>query len=469
MKKNFVLKTLLPVLICSCFYPCIANDLAGSQLTYTHLGGTNYHFTYVLYRDCMGGLAPGFEILHANSTACSISQQFSLVPSGLGTEITNACPSAVTSCNGGAIIGIQKWIYEADVTLPGQCSDWVFSVSHCCFTYNITTALNIHGEYSYAEARLDNSSSDNTSPVFTNEPVISICQNQDFHYNNGLVDPEGDSLAYLLTPVLTASNQSVAYLPGYTSQQPVTSSPQLTFDQVTGDLFIHPTAIETGVLTYTVLEYRNGSLIGSTARTILLNIIPCTNQPPVLSGINGTIDSTAYALPGTMICFDIFSDDPDAGQLLSLSWNNGIPGATFTTAGVPHPTGTFCWQTTMGDLRTLPYDFTARIADDNCPYLGVGIYSYHIYVTLDSSLVGIATNDLNLDYDISISPNPSSGVFELLSQEKISQINVFDSFGKLILNTREIRIDISNQAEGIYFSEIKFDDGRIIWQRLLKK
>ena len=70
-----------------------------------------------------------------------------------------------------------------------------------------------------------------------------------------------------------------------------------------------------------------------------------------------------------------------------MTWNQVIPSATFGTTGAYHPTGTFCWIPTVNDVRSQPYMFTAMIRDDFCPMNNAGIYSYYIYVTLDSSLV----------------------------------------------------------------------------------
>jgi hypothetical protein len=471
MKTSFDKKIFLLIFNCMSALACFATDLAGSQLTYMHLGGNDYRITYVLYRDCYAPLpAPATEILTVSSGTLTFPMTFTMNQiAGTGNEILYVCPSAVTTCAGGFVTSIQKWVYEVDVTLITQCPDWTFSVRHCCFSYGVTTGVNVHNNYSYAEARLDNTISNNSSPRFTNEPVILICQDQDFHFNNGLVDDEGDSLFYILTPVLQNENQSIVYQPGFSSQQPLTSSPQVTLDPITGDLFIHSTATEKGLITYTVYEFRNGALLGSSTRTVMIVTQPCTNQMPVLSGINGTNQYSKYVFPGTNVCFDIYSDDADTGQLLTLTWNNGIQAATFTTAGGSHPTGTFCWQTSLSDLRTLPYDFTARIADDNCDYNGVEINSYHVYVTLDSTQVWLDAPITNSKSFISISPNPSKGVFMLKSVTLISEIKIYNYTGICIRdNIHSSTIDLREESNGIYFIETTTADGKKSVQKIIK-
>jgi len=469
---TFLLSALLLLFNFITAHVSFATDLAGSQLTYKYLGGNDYRVTYVLYRDCYAPLqAPVNEFLTVNSATLTFPLSYTMNQiAGTGNEILCVCPAAVTTCAGGLVTSIQKWVYEVDVTLPAQCPDWTFSVRHCCFSYGVTTGVNVHNNYSYAEARLNNTNSNNSSPRFTNEPVISICQNQDYHYNNGLVDDEGDSLFYLLTPVLQNENQSITYQPGFSSQQPLTSSPQVSLDPVTGDLFIHSTATEKGLITYTVYEFRNGMLLGSATRTIMIVTGPCTNQMPVLSGINGTNQYSNYVFPGTNVCFDIYSNDADAAQLLTLTWNDGIQAATFTTAGTPHPTGTFCWQTSLSDLRTLPYDFTARIADDNCDYNGVQIYSYHIFVTLDSAQVWLNAPVRNGQPFISVSPNPTKGPIIIQSSEIIERVKIFNDVGACIRNGRkEDAADICTEPPGIYFLEITSESGKRSVHKFIKE
>ncbi|HRS40188.1 MAG TPA: PKD domain-containing protein, partial [Bacteroidia bacterium] len=84
-------------------------------------------------------------------------------------------------------------------------------------------------------------------------------------------------------------------------------------------------------------------------------------------------------------CFDIFSSDPDAGQNLTVTWDDAIPGATFTTSSGPRPTATFCWTPTSAEIGN-SYTFTATVRDDACPYYGSQTYAYTIHV------IGISVN-----------------------------------------------------------------------------
>ncbi|MEO8760660.1 MAG: T9SS type A sorting domain-containing protein [Bacteroidia bacterium] len=66
-------------------------------------------------------------------------------------------------------------------------------------------------------------------------------------------------------------------------------------------------------------------------------------------------------------------------------------------------------------------------------------------------------------------PNPASNNLQIKSNEKTIQIQVIDMFGIEILTTKENSIDISNLQEGIYFVNVKTNEGsltkKIIVQR----
>ncbi len=458
--------------LCGCIFLFHIGDLHASHvssadISYKCLSGLTYRIHYTLYRDCMGTAANPGLTLHIASSSCGFTQGVWMPPlPGTGAEITNVCPGTITTCNGGnTIAGVQKWEYEVDFTLPVRCADWIFSIDDCCFNSAITTAtgpVNL-----YLEARLNNLLNDNSSPRFTNDPVVFVCQNNDFHYNNGMLDEDGDSLVYSLTTPLYAANQNISYLPGYNATQPLTSSPGITFNDFSGDLFIHPVATEVGILSYLIIDYRNGELMGSVMRNTSIYTIPCNDQNPELSGINGTTVNTIYVLPGSYVCFDIYSFDPDTGQTLVMNWNNAIPSATFISTGSPFPTGTFCWATSLSDLRPQPYMFTSTIMDNSCPYLGVSVYSYFIYVTLDSSLVTIGDSELNF---FSVAPNPSNGIFTIQSTRQFCHIKIYNSLGTCVLNKEfENRVTLSEQPAGIYFVEAITNEGKAKRMKLVKE
>ena len=359
-----------------------ASHTMGADLTYQCLGGNTYKITLSFYRDCIGIAAPVNPLVKINSASCGQSLNVTCYArAGTGQEVTPACSSSVTTCNGGSFTGIQEWIYDGIITLPMQCTDWVFSYNLCCRNAAITNITNPGTNTFYIYATLNNTISPcNSSPTFSNKPVPFLCVGQQYCFNHGANDADGDSLSYsLITPKQTA-NTTVNYIAPYTASNPLNSVPTTTFNNHTGDICLTPQSLEVTVMAVLVKEYRNGVLIGSVERDLQLTVMNCNNNLPTLSGINGTNSFSMTICAGQQTCFNIFSNDMDTGQILSVTWDNGIANATFTPTSAQHPVSTFCWTPTAADISNTPHVFTARVADNACPYIGSQIYSYSIIV-----------------------------------------------------------------------------------------
>ena len=378
-----------------------ATHLAGADMTYVHLGGNMYELTVTLYRDCDGVDAPSSQPVTFESQSCGFSDEIDLFPiPGTGQEVTFPCVGAATTCNGGSVPGLQKWVYRDTVTLPQSCDDWVFHFDRCCRNCAITT-IDVTGCTAtapdmYIETNLDNQNyPNNTSPQFTNTPILYVCLNQPFTYNHGVIDPDGDSLAYSLIAPLQSATTTVDYLPGYSATNPISSSPPVAVDAITGDISLTPTALEVGVIAVLVEEYRNGVLIGSVIRDMQIWVQNCNNDLPTATGIDSTGDYSIVVCPNQQLCFDIFTDDINAGQNITMSWNAGIPDGTFVinNNGTPNPSATFCWTPNNSDINLLTHTFTVTVQDDNCPTNGVQVYSYNIFVP--SPYFTLSTTDVS--------------------------------------------------------------------------
>lgn len=354
----------------------------GADLTYECLGGNTYKITVSFYRDCIGISAPSSPYVTISSASCGQTLGLSTYPRpGTGQEVTPNCSTSVTTCNGGSFTGIQEWVYDGIVTLPANCSDWVFSYSLCCRNAAITTITNPGTSTFFIYATLNNLITPcNSSPTFSNKPVPFLCRGQQFCFNHGAYDADGDSLVYeLITPKQTATT-NVNYLSPYNSGNPLNSSPATSFNTATGDICLTPQALEVTVMAVLVKEYRNGVLIGTVERDLQLTVMNCANSLPSLTGINGTNNFSMTVCANQETCFNIYSSDPDIVQQLTVDWNNAIPGATFTTNSAAFPTANFCWTPGPSDIGN-SYTFTATVRDNACPYFGSQTYSYTIHVT----------------------------------------------------------------------------------------
>jgi len=365
----------------------------GGDIWYECNGGNSYTIFYAFYRDCDGVDAPNDLTIDIGST-CTGSSTLTLtqVP-GTGQDITPTCTTQQTNCGSGAYPGVEKWVYSATINLAA-CDDWVFSHDICCRNNAITNIANPGGASMYIQATLDNLNFPcNSSPSFTNDPISYVCVGQTFCFNNGATDVDGDSVSFqLITPYDNNNTTTVNYNPGFGPNQPVSSTPLMTFDPLTGDVCMTPSAQEVSVTAILVEQWSNGVLVGSAMRDIQIRVINCTNTIPAANGINNTINYAASACAGSPFSFTIDGFDTDPGQMLTMSWNGGIPGATFTIANnnTATPVGTFTWQPTIADVSPNPYCFTLTVQDDACPLNGIQTYSYCITVS-DGPLYAAAT------------------------------------------------------------------------------
>ena len=358
------------------------------DLTYECLGGDTFLVQLAFYRDCDGIDAPGIggePLPTIDISSASCAQNFNATLNLISTqEAGTVCSSLQTTCSGGPYPGIEEYIYNDTIILPTTCVDWIFSYGLCCRNnaINTITPTNVN---IYVEATLNNVTAIcNNSPIFSNTPVPFVCIGSPYCFNNGAVDPDGDSLAYkLVTPTIGPNpGDTVNYVPGYSPTDPITSTPGLSLDPVTGDICMTPTQLEVTVMQVQIEEWRNGVLIGTVERDIQIRVIDCLvpNNLPSVNGINGTGVFTASICAGDSFCFFTESIDLDTSQTLTMSWNAGITDATFNISPGPRPVGNFCWLPDSSDISTAPHCFTLTITDDNCPFLGSQVFSFCITV-----------------------------------------------------------------------------------------
>lgn len=359
-----------------------ASHSMGSDITYRCLGGLTYEITLSFYRDCAG--VPADAQAYMDITSTCYGNYYAIIDQvpGTGTEISPVCPGDVSTCNGGTFTGIQEYIYRGVITLPGPCADWTFSYNLCCRNAAITNISNPAGTMMYVFAVLNNTITPcNNSPVFSNRPVPFACLGQQFCFNHGAYDPDGDSLAFAMYTPFDSPGLPVSYVAPFNPVQVLSSSPPISFDPQTGDICMTPTNLEVTVMAVLVSEYRNGVLIGQVERDIQVTVINCNNQLPSVTGIDGTSNFSQTVCADAPTCFTLFSTDPDAAQNTTINWDYSIPGATFTIQPGQRESAVFCWTPSQSDISPNPHCFTVSVNDDNCPYIGTQIFSYCITVT----------------------------------------------------------------------------------------
>ena len=182
--------------------------MAGGELTYEHIGGDTFIVKLTTYRDCGGNpILPSNDVRITSS--CTGVQTINLtLQNPSGTEVSQICPTAVSVCNGGPQPGMLAYYFEGQVVLATPCSDYLFSYREL----NRNTSINVTNSGNrpfHIEARLNSVVyPNNSSPIFTGAPIPYVCSNQTVNYNYGVVENDGDSLAYALVNALRSNNHS---------------------------------------------------------------------------------------------------------------------------------------------------------------------------------------------------------------------------------------------------------------------
>jgi hypothetical protein len=468
------MKKLLPFLLLLLLSKSnFASHVAGAELTYQCLGSGNYKFTYTLYRDCYGISAP-YSINMNISNGLNFSDVLTLdTVSYAQIVLPPPCPGIVSVCNGGTYRGIEKYVYEGYYSLPGNSSQWNFSVI-ISPRAGLTTSQTSSGLYSlFVEAKLNNSNdSCFDSPVFNSNPEIYVCANQPYCIDLSASASNVDSLSYSIIPPKTDANTSLIYDSGYSFSYPFMLNSPFYIDNQ-GKICFTPLQPDQTCYAVLVSSYKDGTIISQVERDIVIFATTCGNYQPEVSGINGSTNSDTSICAYSPFCFNIYSSDLNSSDSTSLQWNNEIPSASFTIVNSQNDISSFCWTPGLADIDSLPHCFTVNVKDNSCPSYQTNSRKFCIHVyDLDSGNCNIPNSiDLLKDENyFSIYPQPSNSKITIDLGSSVSgekKIVITD-----ILNNKLVQINTKEQLtqyelpdifhSGIYLIYATDRVGRII-------
>jgi hypothetical protein len=230
------------------------------------------------------------------------------------------------------------------------------------------------------------------------------------------IDNDNDSLSFEFTDIGNGPQTFATWLPAYSAQQPLSSNPPVSFNSLTGEICMTPNTQMLSPTSVIIKQWRtinNTSVIlaGTTTRDMQIKVIACTNSIPVLGGIDKTLIAgynpadtifNAKVCLGSNFCFNIWGFDADTFNALntgnpekfSITWNNGIPAASFTVFndGSDSAYANFSWTPTQADVSIIPKCFLVTITDSACPYHASQTFQYCI--TVRGMLVNIGNDTL---------------------------------------------------------------------------
>lgn len=389
-----------------CFNTANASHIYGGELLYKHLQGDTYQINLVLYGDCQGRIFDSLKVSTPEVTVFrnnNFNTAFQLFENtSLRAEVTPVCDKDKdnTSCKSitNTIPGVTRFVYSNTVDLP-PATNWRIAfqgqmsvASQAGRSDNISNifAGGQGGSLLYLEATLNNQNGPNSSPEYTSIPTPFYCVNTAQQYNQGAIDPDGDSLRFSLIPALRSSTQNVNYVPPYTGASPLAVvQGSFGFNGANGQLNFIPNALQYSLAVNKVEEYKDGILVGSSMREMSFIIIQCNNSPPY-----GTVDSTSIQGGLTrdnivnvcantpLLKFQIPIIDVDKNNI-EVSLTNAPPGSKVEVLqnGSTKPVIEFSWSTI--DVGVGTYNMFITYKDDACPLFASQTVAYTINVVKD--------------------------------------------------------------------------------------
>lgn len=300
-----------------------ASHILGGDLSYQYMGPYTYSLTLRIYRDCSGIFPQTSYMVNSSGNCGAFNQTFTLTQVGGATQVSS-CLVGNTTCTGGALPGVELYVYTGVANLQGNCGEYTLSFDNCCRSAAITNLLNAASESFHIESKISTAQASN-SPVFPQVFNPFACVNQHYLFNHGCTDGDGDSLTYTLVTALGSTGPAV-YNAGYNALNPVSSvaGTQL-FNSSTGMFEFTPDQLQFSSVTVRVDEYRSGVWIGSSMRDYGIWVINCGAN--MLCGQN-LLSGRVYHDVNANCSYDTGVDPPMAGTLVKV-----MPGPLYQYTG----------------------------------------------------------------------------------------------------------------------------------------
>ena len=143
--------------------------------------------------------------------------------------------------------------------------------------------------------------------------------------------------------------------------------------------------------------------------------------------------------------------------------------------------GVFVWMDEIGDGSNCISPPIYRVNNlfwaeyESCPdydfiiqYVYTGDFEYGEPYTFECE---VGNEELH-NSKLSISPNPSNGIFKISSSQKIEELKVYNINGQIVWQVKELKetqIDLSNLSDGLYLLETKTENQELIHQKVVIK
>lgn len=391
----------LLLLLTGLFYQTLATHIVGGDFTYRWISGNTYEIRLVIFRDCNSSTPFDSQII-VGIFDRGTNQVVDSIVMTLGN--TDSLQLAGSLCSPPPEICVESGTYLSTLILANNPSGYYLSWERCCRNHTVENIIDPGATGMVFYVEMPDPVMHNSSPVFLNDPLPYMCENQSFNYNFNGFDPDGDSLTYeLVSPSGGNSSQISPILPNPIPgpYSDALFQPPYSLVNICGGI---PLAVNlfTGLITATpnlsgifamavlVHEYRNGIQIGLIRREIEFTVIICDgNITPQIQAYENTIPvSQNFEIYETdSLCFQIKASDLSDSLYLTYSGDcfagSGINppyAVTSNSDGFLNVITNFCWHTSCDHGRSTPYQVNFEIRDNGCPIPITTVYQVTILV-----------------------------------------------------------------------------------------
>jgi gliding motility-associated-like protein len=359
MKKLMKKSILIIILLLFCIFRASATHQRAAEITYRHVSGLTYEAKIITYTYTPSPAdRPTLDIFWGDgSYSTLVRTQKQALPDNISLNVYEYDPQQ------GAITN--RHTYSS----PGTYLLYMEDPNRNLGVVNIPNSVNVP-MYVQTELIINPFLGYNNSPTLLNPPIDVGCVNQVFIHNPGAYDVDGDSLSYRLVNCKTTGGIDI---PGFT--QPAASN-FFNIHPVTGDV-VWDTPIMQGEynIAFVIEEWRQGVRIGYVTRDMQIEVLACSNNPPVIISIDDTCVTA-----GDNLGFNAVAFDPD-GNSVALTATGGPFEVTNSPASIdPDPAAgndtvmtTFSWNTNCNHVQKQPYQVYFKAEDDDHP---INLVSY---------------------------------------------------------------------------------------------
>ena len=338
----------------------------GGEISYKYLGGTNYQFELIFYRDCNGADVnpvseqlkvwnhPGLSSITVNFVSRQdISPTCSPVTGSSGPLL---CGSGSNGGNGQG--AVEKVLYRsAAVSLTGipPANGWIFTYENFSRSNTVSNLMNPANYGITLAAKIYQLDTPDDSPVFFQDPHFVSCAGTPYTFNGNAIDPNLDSLVFSFG-IPYNNIQGATYNPpidpiqvpfelGFSASNPTPNQSlnpgniPASLNPISGELTFTCVNIGNYVVKVLVKSYRLGILISEVEREMQLMVMPCSggNNPPVITPPfpGNSFDLTVNA--GDLVSFTLNASDADllqdgSPQTLTMTGSGPMYGTNFTSS-----------------------------------------------------------------------------------------------------------------------------------------